>query len=97
MLEAKRFEKIRHYLSRVYLENNRGKYEEITKSLYLTKKVTKSNLDFLLNYNRKSENTLYRLPSDVMINDEEGIVIYMDSRNKLRVQKYEYSYVSLDD
>lgn len=97
MLKAKKFERIRHYLTRVYLTNNRERYEEVTKGIYLTRKVTKSNLDFLLDYNRKSENTLYRLPEDVMLNDEEGIVIYMNSQGKLKVQKYEYSYVSLDD
>lgn len=98
MLEVKGFERIRHYLGRIYLANNRDKYEQITRQIYDTRKVSRNNLDFLLDYNRKSENIIHRLPSDVIINDgEEGIVIYMDACNKLRVQKHEYSYVSLDD
>ena len=97
MLEAKRFERIRHYLTRVYLTNNRSKYENVTKSLYLTRKVTKSNLDFLLDYNRKSENTLYKLPDDVMVDDEQGVIVYKDSFGKLKVQKFFHSYISLDD
>lgn len=53
MLEVK-FERAKRYIGRMYLERNKTKYEDITRSLYSTKKVTRSNLDFLLDYNKKS-------------------------------------------
>lgn len=92
-----RFERINRYLGRVYLVTNREKYESITKEIYRTRKVTKSNLNFLLGYNKKSENIYHKLPDDVMLNDEQGITIYRNSKGELKVQKFSYSYISLDD
>ena len=89
-----RFERINHYITRNYLAVNKEKYEEVTKSLYLTKKVTRKNLDFLLDYNKKSKRIFNILP-DVKISDETGITVYMNDKGKLKVQKCSYSYVDI--
>ena len=95
MLEVK-FERAKRYIGRMYLERNKTKYEDITRSLYSTKKVTRSNLDFLLDYHKKSESINGVLPS-VPVSKETGITVFMNPQGKLRVQKYSYSYISLDD
>ena len=94
MLKIK-FEKLSVYIDRKYLVNNKVKYEEVVRNLYKVRKITKSNLSFLLDYNKKHERVYDRLP-DVAISDENGISVYQNSQGKLKVIKYEYSHISLD-
>ena len=94
MLKIK-FEKLSVYIDRKYLVNNKVKYEEVVRNLYNVRKITKSNLSFLLDYNKKHERVYDRLP-DVAISDENGISVYQNSQGKLKVIKYEYSHISLD-
>ena len=91
-----KFESISHYLDKTYLKKNEEKYKDIVKSLYLTRKVTRSGLDFVLDYNTKSKR-IYDVLPEVNITDETGITVYLNSQNKLSVQKFSHSYISLDD
>lgn len=97
-LEGK-FEKAKYYIKRNWLVNNKEKYSNIISNLYINKKITKTNIKFVEEYNKWFKIFNNILPG-VDLDKFHGIrveIFYHYDKMKIKVSKYETDYVDLGE